>query len=131
GEPLVDEGVIGGEQIEDAVVLAHDAVEKQLGLAHKRLAQVVVEFGKQVFTRYGVFQIPKLQPLADEVLHDRIRSRIGEHAAHLLLEHRRIPETALCRDLQQLVVGNAAPEKKRQPRRQLEVAQTVDRAGSD
>ena len=39
GEALVDEGVVGGQQVEDAAVLAHDAVEEQLGLAPHRLAR--------------------------------------------------------------------------------------------
>ena len=33
GQPLVDEGVIRGQQIEDAAILVDDAVEEQLDLA--------------------------------------------------------------------------------------------------
>ena len=48
GQPLVDERVVGRQQIEHVVVLAHDAVEEQLGLALKRLPQVVVEVREQI-----------------------------------------------------------------------------------
>ena len=57
--------------------------------------------------------------------------RIGQHPPDLALEHRRILELALRRDAQQLVVGNAAPQEERQPRRELEIADRIDRAGRD
>ena len=43
GEPLVDKGVIGGQQVEHVAVLAHDAIEQQLGFAPHRLRQRLVE----------------------------------------------------------------------------------------
>ena len=33
-EPLVDEGVVGGEQIRDRPILADDVAEEELGFAH-------------------------------------------------------------------------------------------------
>src|SRR5689334_20653578 len=39
-EPLVDEGVVGVEQIDQASILANDGAEEQLGLAAERLTQV-------------------------------------------------------------------------------------------
>src|SRR5262247_1189529 len=36
-QPLIHERVIGIDEIEDAAVFAHDAVEKQFGLAPERL----------------------------------------------------------------------------------------------
>ena len=47
GEPLVEERVVGVEQVEHAAVFLDDALEEQLGLAAERLPQVVVEVGKQ------------------------------------------------------------------------------------
>ena len=47
GEALVDERVVGRQQIEHAAVLAHDALEQQLGFARERLPQVVVELGNR------------------------------------------------------------------------------------
>ena len=58
------------------------------------------------------------------------RLRIGEHAPHLLLEHRRI--LAACpaaASVDQLVVRDAAPQEERQPRRQLEIADAIALAG--
>ena len=51
GQPFVDEGVVGGQQIEDAAIVAELAVKEQLGLALEGLAQVVVELGKQIGVR--------------------------------------------------------------------------------
>ena len=45
GQPLVDERVVRGQQIDDAAVLADDAVEEQLDFAPHRLPQRVVEVG--------------------------------------------------------------------------------------
>ena len=41
-EPLVDERVVGGDQIEHAAVLADDAVEEELGFLDERLGQRAV-----------------------------------------------------------------------------------------
>jgi hypothetical protein len=41
-QTLVDERVVGGQQIEDAAILAQDALEEQLGLALETLPQLVV-----------------------------------------------------------------------------------------
>ena len=43
GQPLVQERVVGAQQIERAAILADDAFEEQLRLAAERLAQAVVE----------------------------------------------------------------------------------------
>ena len=47
GQALVEEGVVGAQQIEHAAVLAHDALEEQLGLLPEGLAQIVVEIREQ------------------------------------------------------------------------------------
>ncbi len=57
------------------------------------------------------------------------RPVVRQHPAHLLFEDGRLLQPALRRKRDELVVGNAAPEKERQPRRQLEVADAVCRAG--
>ena len=58
------------------------------------------------------------------------RPRIGEHPAHLLLEHRRRAPAALARHVEELVVRDAAPEEERQPGRQLEIADAMHGAGA-
>src|SRR5207237_7718180 len=42
-QPLVDERVLGAQQLQRAAVVAQDVAEKQLGLAAEALANVVVE----------------------------------------------------------------------------------------
>src|SRR5690606_24982961 len=50
---------------------------------------------------------------------------VGQHAADLRLEHLPIVKLAARGDVEQLVVGNAAPQEEREPRRELEVAHSV------
>ena len=50
-QPLVDERVIRGQQIEDAAILMDDAAEEQLDLALVRRPQVVVEIREQIHDR--------------------------------------------------------------------------------
>src|SRR5438093_690460 len=59
------------------------------------------------------------------VTDERFRSRIAKHALHLLLQRRGIVQLSASRRLPQLVVRNAAPEKERQPRRQIEIAEAI------
>ena len=127
-EPLVQVRVVGRQQLDEGPVVAYLMLEEQLGLAAERLAQVVVELG--VRARVGVDgpQVPDEQPLPAEVPGQRRRPRVGEHAAHLRGEHAGLAEGAGLGRLEQLVVGDAAPEEERQPRRQLEVADGVDAA---
>ena len=66
-QPLVDERVVGIQQIHDAAVFAHDAVEEQRRLFLHRLTQVVVEIGERTEIRAGVLEIAQVQPLLGEV----------------------------------------------------------------
>ena len=59
----------------------------------------------------------------EKIPNDAMRRQF--EAANLPLEHGRIPEPVPACGLDQLVVGDAAPEKEREARRQLEVAETV------
>ena len=43
GQTLIDERVVGGQQVEDVAVFAHDAVEQQLRLAAHRVGEGAVE----------------------------------------------------------------------------------------
>ena len=126
-QPLVDERVVRRQQIEDAAVLAHDAVEEQLGLAPERLPQVVVEVGELVRVRAACSAgcagtatgRRSCRPAPATVGSASMRRTCCSSTPGVL-------ELALRRDVEQLVVGNAAPEKERQARRQLEVADAVD-----
>ncbi len=43
GQPLVDEGIVGGQEVDNALIVAKLAGDEQLGFALERLPQVVVE----------------------------------------------------------------------------------------
>ena len=85
-EPLVDERVVGAQQVEHVAVLAHDAVEEQLGFPAKRLPQVVVEIGKAL--RRARTHVAEIQPLPREIRDER-GARIGHHPPDLPREHGR------------------------------------------
>ena len=87
GEPLVEKCVVGIQQVEDAAILAHDAFEKQLRLELERLPEVVVVVKQGFRTRLVPVDIADVKPLAGEIVHQRLRTRIREHPAHLLLQH--------------------------------------------
>ena len=72
-----------------------------------------------------------MQPLRGEVVDERPRSRVGQHAPDLPLEDRRLVQLAGDRHVQQLIVRNAAPQEEREPRRQLEIADAIRRVRRD
>src|SRR4029079_5978561 len=131
GETLVDEGVVGRQQVEDVAVLAHDAVEEELRFALKRFAQRVVEVGELVMVRRDRLEVAQVQPLPGKVADERVRAAIGDHALHLALEYGGLTELPPCGEIEELFVRNAAPQKERQPGRELDIADPMDRAGSD
>src|SRR5439155_23083099 len=55
-----------------------------------------------------------------------LRAIVGEHALHLLLEDAGVFQASGDRAVEKFLVGNTAPQKKRQTRSQLEVAQRID-----
>ena len=87
-QPLVDEGVVGAEQLARRAVLAQDAGDEQLGLAPKRAPQVLVEIGEQLAVRQDVRHVAEVQPLTGEVLDERFSLRIGKHALNLFRQGR-------------------------------------------
>ena len=94
-QPLVEERVVGGEQVDDAAVVADLAVDEELGLALHGVAQIVVEIGKGLGIGRSRADVPQQQPLPGEVLDERARARIVEHPRDLLVEHLR--RRAACR----------------------------------
>ena len=124
-EPFVHVGVVRVQQIERAAILAQDALEEQLRLLLERLTEVVVEVGEEAHVRRDRFEIPEMQPLRREVGDERARTAVDEHPLHLPLEHGGLVEFARDCRVEQLVVGDAAPEEERQPRRELEIRDAV------
>src|SRR2546427_11866115 len=114
-KPLVDERVIRRQQIEDAAVFVYNAAEEQFRLALKRVPQVVIEIRKYIDDRLAGFQRAYVQPLAGEVAYEGFGFRIRHHSANLLFEHDWIFEPALRGEIDQLVIGHAAPQEEGQP----------------
>ena len=129
GQPLVEKGVVRPQQVERAAVLADDAFKEQLGLAPHRLAQVVVEVREQPQVGVEGVEVPEVQPLAGEIRHEGLRAWIGKQAARLRFEHLRLHQFAALRQIEQLVVRQAAPQEKRQPRGERVAVQRIDAAG--
>ena len=127
-EPFVEKRVVRAQQVDDAPVLPQLAFHEQLGLTLKGLAEVLVEPGKQIRIRCDAADAAQHQPLASEIVDQRRRPGISQHPVHLLVERGRVAQLASSREIEELVVGNAAPHEERQPRRQLEIAQTIDGA---
>ena len=71
-EPLVQERVVGAQQIERTAVVADDAVEEQLGLAPECLAQTVIEVRKDALHRHRRVEVAQEQPLSGEVADERV-----------------------------------------------------------
>ncbi len=95
GQPLIQEGVVGGQQVGHGAIFVHDAVDEQLGLLAHGLAQVVVEIRELRGHRGLRRQSAQAQPLSGEVDHQLIGARVGQHALDLLLQHRRIVQLVL------------------------------------
>ena len=129
-QPLVDERVVGRQQVEHAAVLAHRRCsKKQLRLALQRLPQVVVEVGELVLAGHHVPQVAQMQPLPGEVADERRGARVGQHPpAPAARATAGSVEAPLPRRRQQLVVRHAAPQEERQARSQLQVADAVRRS---
>ena len=71
-EALVDEGVIGSQQVEHVAVAADDALEEQIRFSSKRLAEVVIEVGEDFRIRRHGPDVTQLQPLSGEVGDQRV-----------------------------------------------------------
>src|SRR5688572_6714379 len=130
-EALVDERVVGRQELVDAQVLAHDVLEQELGLAPHGATQVVVEVRELLDVRPRALQVAQEQPLAREILDERRRSWIGEHAADLLIENALVAQFVLPSELEELVVGRRAPQEEREARRERRVVQRIQRARRD
>ena len=63
--------------------------------------------------RLRELQIPQVQPLPGEIVHQRRGAVVGQHPPHLAFEHTRLRERAVLDALEQLVVQNTAPQEER------------------
>ncbi len=124
GERLIDEGVIGIEQVEHAAILEQHAGQEEpdLGL------EIVPHLGSEgPIVGLDLLQLAQVQPGEREVLHQRLGARILEHALNLGLHDRRIGEPLVAGlvggEADQLLVGALAPQKEGEARGQLQIIQ--------
>src|SRR2546422_265196 len=83
---FVQERVVGAHQIEQAAILPNLALDEELGFGPERLEGIRVDLRIDVRIRREVLDVPQVEPLAGEVLDERLRSGIAEHAPDLALE---------------------------------------------
>src|SRR5437773_1141923 len=112
GLSSVNGGTFGGGGGGGVPILFYDAFQKQLGLLTESLPYIVIEVGELSAIRTRICQVAEIQPLASEIGHQRLRASVGQHAAHLPFQYRRLVQFALSRQIEQFVVGNAAPQEK-------------------
>ena len=75
-DAFVHEGVVGGQQIEQAAILAHQAVEEQLGLLASAPATASdPQYGIQDRIRHHLLEVLQPQPLRREARGQRIGAR--------------------------------------------------------
>jgi hypothetical protein len=111
-QPLVDEGVVRGEKIHHAAVVAEHAVDEHFHLAAERGPERAIESRVNEWVGLQRVHVANLQPLKREVGGQGPRAGVGQHAPHLLLQHRGIAQLPLRRHVQELVVGHAAPQEE-------------------
>ena len=127
GETLVDERVVGGQQLEHAAVLANEMREQQLGLSQHSLGQRVVEVGVRQRVRVELFQILEPEPLCSEAGgQGLLRTGVGQHPARLTLHLTGIRELATTCQVDEILIRWGSPDEERKPGRQVYVADPVD-----
>ena len=88
-EPLVQERVVGGEQVADVAILEQHARHEGLDLDGHVLPQLVVERRKQIRIGLHFAELVEIQPLEREVAHQARRARVVQHPKRLGLERAR------------------------------------------
>jgi hypothetical protein len=92
------------------------------------LSEIVVEVcGKGV----RILQLAQTEPLSREILDERTRPRVPQHAPGLLEEHGAIFQFSLNCRLKQFVVRTIAPNKERKARCEFQRADFISLADVD
>ncbi len=100
GQSLVQERVVGAEEIGDGAIVANDGLKEEPGLQLHVVAQFVVEVRELCRIRLDTCEIAGLQPLAGEIFDQRARFGIEKHAVDLGAENFGIAETVLGGELE-------------------------------
>src|SRR5713101_1432782 len=130
GETLVEKSVRGAEEFWDAFVRAQLIFNEELGLLLHRRSQVLVKLVKKIGIWRDAVHVSDHEPLTGEIVHQRsCGAWIGQHSPHLRLEDSGRTESAALGQIEELVVRNAAPQKERQARAELQVGNLKRLAG--
>ena len=81
------------------------------------------EFGELDGIGLEAVEVASLEPLAAEVFDQSARFRIEQHAVDLRVENFGIAEAVLLRELEELVIGQAAPQEIGEARGELEIVE--------
>ena len=111
-QPLVDERIVRGQQLQNATVVLQLTRDEQLGLLLHGVTQVLVEVREGIHIGNDARDFSQLQPLIGKIIDQGARAGVAEHPPNLLIQDRRIVEPATDSQLEELVVGDGAPEKK-------------------
>ena len=120
-QPLVQECVVRCQELGRGPIVPDLTIDEQLGLTQERFSQVVVEVGERGGVWRHVLQVSQRKPLREEVLDPGRRFRVGDHSPHLLLQNLVVAQLPGARLPNQLLVGDRAPEKERESRRQIDI----------
>ena len=126
-DAFVDERIIRGQQVEDAAIFTHQAVEEHLGFGDERITERAIEIRIRDCIRQHAFDVAEPQPLPRKALRERFRSRIGQHPGDLFLVDTGRAQSIGRRQRREFGIGRRSPDEIRQPRRQLRVAQAIRR----
>ena len=127
-QPFVDERVVGVEQLDDAAIFPECARDEELGLALEGLQQALVVGRIPIGIDDDLAHPAQVQPLRRESVNERaVGTRIRQHPAHFALENRRARELVALGQVEQALIGDAAPQEERQARGDFKIAQAIDR----
>ena len=131
GQPLVRIRVVGRQEIQHTRVVPDEALHEELGLLLECLAQVLIKLREDDRVRHDALEVPQDEPLPGEVPDEGARPGVCQHPPGLLFQYVRILEAAAFGECQELFVRKAAPQEKRQPGCQLQIAHGIDRTRRD
>ncbi len=83
GQAMVEKRVLRSDEIQQAAIFGHDVRKQRQRFLMHVMAQVGIPIGKQFGVGKRAVEPARLQPLVGEILHQRPRFWVAEHAPHL------------------------------------------------
>ena len=124
GQSLVQEGEIRIEEPGDIEVVVEQVREETARLlAHRRFQVTLVVVPEPLGVGWHFPQLVQFQPLTGEAIHEGAAARVGEHAGRLCSADFPAAEQSSLGQIDQSIVGHAAPEEIREPIGDAEIVQ--------